>query len=1343
MEWPAKWRGNLVLRGRMGQLLMTEKINKKFIYLVSVALYLFCKHLFTNKIAKFMRQLISIFHFPFSVLVLFSFFPVSMEAQSDPYFFKAWIETGGTSPSANFLNHFCSTTDGSGKTYSAVSVLNSSNTRSTQVTVRLSSGTVSWTQTFTLDATGDTYAGAITVDASGNVYLTGSAWNGSTNFYDLYLRKYNSSGTYQWQQTFNGTGSIYDGGAAVGCSSAGDVYVAGGTMQSLTDMDLLVRKYNSSGTLQWGKTWDNAGLIDAGTGLLISDGGITVAGVTQKSAAVWEYATVQYKPSDGTLLNSSVTNLGGTSIERITAGVQDAAGNYYLTGAMGASGQGLNIKTIKFDAGLNIVWTATYNGSSNHDDSGRGLAVDGSGNVYVAGYTKSTDKQAILLKYNSSGQQQWAKIADPEAGDDELAGVGFTSDNKLFAAGYQSRKGNRDIYAGMFDPSNGDVLWSDWYNGINNKNDEIANIIPDGSGNFTVSGWSDGTAPGGGKVIDIKYQRHTLVQPSSEKVYEAFTGNRGQLLNTDGDPEPSIRYYSRSTYPNTYLTDSRVSYVFSHLDTIPSSDDTLTCIDLTFPNSSNTRPPLAAGLEEQDWHYNYYLPHIPDGRERVPSVNKVLFADIYANTDAIFGHGQDGLFIRLICKPGSTPSDIKLRFSGQTSLSILSNGSLKAETILEDLIIPAPTAIFIAANGTETAASWTPAFSIGSNGDVSVSTGTVPSGSTLVIKSGREREEDNAPCNLFWSTYFGDTNHEVALGNDVRQENGDMFFTGNTTSPFFPVSIDPWQGEIGGVMDVFVAKFMQPDIKSWITFYGGNELGGKTESGFAVKYNPANESVYCVGKTCATDFPLWQSSGYFDDVFSPVGSSSRGFILKFNSPNGILTWGTFFGEPNGEGGESVLNLEILSNGNAVIVGESARTTNTFPFSNTGFQQDGEGIIAEFTSENELLWATRLSYPAYDIAEGANNDIWVLGYASHDTEDDFLPSGAMNTENFHGGISDAYVMRFNSSRNLIWGSFIGGVETEYPNSIVTSPDGSFYISGTTSSIDFPVKSVGDPSDIRRNNATLIAGENNNIFVSKFAFDGSLIWSRFFNYANQGKVLKSVFQANFSVGNAMSTDGNGTIFLTGYTFSSGFKPLVKGSECSESLFYDVIKPADAFMIIIDPQYYVAYSTFWGGTGSDRGWTISHGINPDNNKNFVIIGGGTTSGGALGNQIPLCKESSTPYYVENLNGQDDAFISKVYFEPCLLSSEHEPVNGDGYCTLFPNPASDILYLKIDNKNIHEAIVRIFDATGKEITVQKVYAEIPEGGVYIINVKSLTNGVYFINIASSNSFSSLKFIK
>jgi len=146
------------------------------------------------------------------------------------------------------------------------------------------------------------YGKGVTTDSSGNIYVTGytrGGLDGNTNSgsYDIFLVKYNSSGTKQWTKQL-GTSSN-DFGIGVTTDSSGNIYVTGDTEGGLdgnTNMggecvnwkkekipcnDIILVKYNSFGTKQWTKQLGTSSDDRGNSVTTDSSGNIYVTGETE------------------------------------------------------------------------------------------------------------------------------------------------------------------------------------------------------------------------------------------------------------------------------------------------------------------------------------------------------------------------------------------------------------------------------------------------------------------------------------------------------------------------------------------------------------------------------------------------------------------------------------------------------------------------------------------------------------------------------------------------------------------------------------------------------------------------------------------------------------------------------------------------------------------------------------------------------------------------------------------------------------------------------------------------------------------------------------------------------
>ena len=286
------------------------------------------------------------------------------------------------------------------------------------------------TRTKQLGTSSKDYGTSVTTDSSGNIYVTGyteGGLDGNTNSgeSDIFLVKYNSTGTKQWTKQL-GTPSE-DTGHGVTTDSSGNIFVTGQTWGGLdgntnsggTDMFLV--KYNSTGTKQWTKQLGTSSL-DYGNGITSdSSGNIYVTGITSGGLD----GNTIYGKNDIFLVkyNSSGTKQWtkqlGTSISEWGQDVtSDSSGNIYVTGGTeggldGNTNSGYyDIFLVKYNSSGTKQWTKQLGTSSN--DIGRGVTTDSSGNIYVTGETRgnldgntnSGGKDIFLVKYNSSGIKQ-------------------------------------------------------------------------------------------------------------------------------------------------------------------------------------------------------------------------------------------------------------------------------------------------------------------------------------------------------------------------------------------------------------------------------------------------------------------------------------------------------------------------------------------------------------------------------------------------------------------------------------------------------------------------------------------------------------------------------------------------------------------------------------------------------------------------------------------------------------------------------------------------------------------------------------------------------------------------
>jgi hypothetical protein len=241
-------------------------------------------------------------------------------------------------------------------------------------------------------------------------------------------------------------GSGMDAVRAIAVDSAGNAYVAGytdssdfpvaGAYQSSRKggVDAFVAKLNAAGTALVYCTYLGGSYDDRAFGIAVDSSGSayltgwtyssnfpTTSGARQRALAGGRDAFVTKLSAAGNALSYS-TFLGGSSHDSGNAIAIDSTGNAYVAGdtsstnfpvlngyrGSNAGRQDAFISKLN-PTGLSLVWS-TYLGGSG-DESAAALALDASGNVYIAGGTTSADFPTHLALQSASGGGQDAFVA--------------------------------------------------------------------------------------------------------------------------------------------------------------------------------------------------------------------------------------------------------------------------------------------------------------------------------------------------------------------------------------------------------------------------------------------------------------------------------------------------------------------------------------------------------------------------------------------------------------------------------------------------------------------------------------------------------------------------------------------------------------------------------------------------------------------------------------------------------------------------------------------------------------------------------------------------------------------
>jgi hypothetical protein len=142
-----------------------------------------------------------------------------------------------------------------------------------------------------------------------------------------------------------------------------------------------------------------------------------------------------------------------------------------------------------------------------------------------------------------------------------------------------------------------------------------------------------------------------------------------------------------------------------------------------------------------------------------------------------------------------------------------------------------------------------------------------------------------------WATYYGGSDSDGA--NSISTDaNGNVFVVGETYSTDFP-TYNPgggayYQGTCGDCpsydQDAFIIKFTNSGVRLWATYYGGNGVDGANSIS-----TDANGNVFVVGSTKSTVFPTYDPGGgaYYQGTCGSCPTYYDAFISKFSGSTSI------------------------------------------------------------------------------------------------------------------------------------------------------------------------------------------------------------------------------------------------------------------------------------------------------------------------------------------------------------------------------------------------------------------------------------------------------------------------
>jgi uncharacterized delta-60 repeat protein len=981
--------------------------------------------------------------------------------------------------------------------------------------------------------------------SNGVVYIAGYM-NDSLGDPQFVTVKYDAAGNEQWAVPYNGAPLQPDTASAIKMTSDGSVVVTGRSGPD-TASEFATIQYSPAGTEVWSRRY-NAGLdSDQPTVMAVDQAdNIYVAGATSSLSGDSDIVTVKYA-TEGTQQGTQqwTATFAGLSgqIETVSGIAVDGSGNVYITGRSQA-GADWDYYVVKYSAGGTQLWVGRYNGPLRQFDSPAAILVDAQGSVYVSGTSLgqsvegATRFELATVKFDAAGNQVWtARYIPPGAENAEIqGGMAFDPAGNLLLLAYLHGASEQECALIKYDP-NGNRVWTARYNAGAGQFDAGYALAIDASTNTYVAAVSED--PAGWRFATLKFDSAGNRLWAAKFIPDGiFDVPVGIAVNPGGD----VYVAGQSRYfegPGGFVT---IKYIQTappssapRIQTQPASQSAPGGTNVTFSVSATGAPPLSF-----QWRHNGQI--LPDATNS----SLILF-------------------------------DLTLENSGQYSVEVTNQvGSVATpEAELRVLITPRITSQpeeQFAFAGTEAF------FSVSVYGSEPfqfqwLHNGTQVSGSSQRLTLTNLTVADAGDYQVVVSNESGAVTSAVVRLTVSRQAQQD--WTDIYDGPGHSTDANPLV-KVDAAGNVYVA---------------GTSEGDSTGADFTIiKYSPSGARLWTARHPAATNsvenlfaMALDATGNVWVTGTTALPGMGRDVLTAKYSPGGVLQWTAQFG--TAELFDAAYAIAVDEAGNAYITGQTGEDFLTIKYDGGGHQLwaatfNGTGNSTDTARSIAVsgtnVYVTGSSWNGSNLDfmtvkyDGQGNLLWNVPYDAGGSDSavalaidplgNILVAGnSYGTVTYDKYGSDYVVLKYDAAGHRMWSARYDGFmhAEDYPTALTVDGDGNVYVTGH-SDYESPDSAVRQFATLKYNSAgqelwrawhisrqfdgsrSLVIDAEGNVYITSLAsgsFSGRDI--AFIKYDALGNLVLTAHyngaENSDDTPSALAVDSAGNIYVTGTSFS----------------------------------------------------------------------------------------------------------------------------------------------------------------------------------------------------------------
>ncbi|MEG3911821.1 SBBP repeat-containing protein, partial [Microcoleus sp. w2-18aC6] len=650
-------------------------------------------------------------------------------------------------------------------------------------------------------------------------------------------------------------------------------------------------------------------------------------------------------------------------------------------------------------------------------------------------------------------------------------------------------------------------------------------------------------------------------QASYGQIPLSFIANAGQT-------HPNVKFQVKGAGHSIYFTPNEITFTAFQPPNEPGNQPTNSSIVRSSLANSNPNPTIS-GLEKLPGVANFILSEdSSQWHTDVPTFNGVVYQNVYQGIDRVFKGTEGQLKSEFLVAPFADPSQIKMNYTGVNDIRLRDDGALILETPLGELIDNAPI-VYQDINGQRV--NVPAAYNLLGNGQVNFSLGYFDPTQPLVIDpvlaystylggSGNENANritvdstgaayiigttfNNFPTTpgayqttpggqsdilvtkvnpegtaLVYSTYIGGPNNDEGFDIAVDSQ-GNAYLTGpvNQGYPTTAGSFKPTADTTSAAVTKLNAA---GNLLVYSTFLGSSAIGGTffgasgSSLGNGIKVDSSG-NAYVVGPTYG-GFPT--TANAFRPTY--LGGELDGFLAKVNPTGSALVYSTYLG---GAGIDDAKAIALDNSGNVWVTGNTNSTNLPLISANDTLPGGVEAFVSRFNVDGLLTYSTYLGGSGEDkgndIAVDSSGNAYIVGNTSSTDFPTVSPIQATNA----GGAKDAFITKISpeglliASPLLAYSTYLGGTGEENGDRITADSAGNAYVTGNTTSTNFPTK----------NAIQSISAGGQDAFITKIDSSGSaLVDSTYLGGSGN------------DFGGGIAVDASGAVYVAGGTASTNF-------------------------------------------------------------------------------------------------------------------------------------------------------------------------------------------------------------